>query len=139
MFRLLSACVLIAALTFALTVSLRSHDGLAAVAAEAFAPPCPHAFYGENGNMSPLFCMVDNPLALRYFAPMARRTFALGPNATPGEVTVALISDYVTWPTLCSIYELAAWRNQWRFRVSPIDEVGAKHNLPPGGCPAPSL
>ncbi len=137
MFRIFLACVLTAAFTFSLT-ALRSR-GLAATAAESLVPPCPHASYGANGNMGPIFCMVDNPIALHYFALMARHTFALKPDATPGEVAAALTSDYATAPTICSIYELAAWRNHWSFGVSPIDEIGAKHNLPPGWCPEPAF
>src|SRR4051794_16356263 len=85
------------------------------------APACPHATYGADGNMGPLFCVVDNPLAWKYFAPMAKRTFALGPGATPGQVEQALVADYKragTEPIICSIYRLAAWRNHWHFGVS---------------------
>lgn len=56
--------------------------------------------------MGPLFCMIDNPVALRYFAPGAKHTFALGPDANPGQVYDALIADYDhggTGPILCSI------------------------------------
>jgi hypothetical protein len=82
-----------------------------------FVPPCPQASYGADGNMGPLFCVVINPVAFRYFAPMAKRTFALGPDASPEQVASALIADFGqrhgTLPILCSIYELAAWKNHW--------------------------
>lgn len=142
MLRLIISCVVTAILTFALTVSLRSHNGPTVVAASPFTPPCPQAQYGADGNMSPLLCIVDNPLALQYFAQAAPHTFALGPNANPAEVADALNSDFKhggTGPTLCSIYQLAAWRNQWRFGISPINEVGDELHMPSDWCPAPSF
>jgi len=89
-------------------------------------PPCPHVSYGADGNMGPLFCVVDNPLALRYFASIGRHTFALGPDASPGEVAQGLSADYKhggTGPIMCSIYQLAAWRNHWHFGVTVYSEV----------------
>lgn len=141
MFRLFTACAATAVLTYALTLSLRPHEGLAA-AGPSFTPPCPAASYGANGNMGPVLCVVDNPVALHYFASIGRHTFALGPNATPGEVFDALSYDFKhggTGPIMCSIYQLAAWRNQWHFGISPIDELGEERNLPAGWCPAPSF
>ena len=86
MIRVVTACVTTAALTFVLTIALTTPGGVgeaASTEAQALVPPCAHASYGADGNMGPLFCVIDNPIALRYFAPMAKRTFALGPNATP--------------------------------------------------------
>jgi hypothetical protein len=139
MFRLLWACGLTAALTFALTISLVAHGGLVAFASEAPAPPCPPPSYGADGNMGPIFCVIDNPVALRYFAPMAKHTFALGPDADPGQVVRALNADYVSAPTACSIYQLAAWRNQWHFGISPVEELRVERHLYSGWCPAPSF
>ena len=48
-------------------------------------PSVPQAGYGADWNMGPLFSVIDNPVALRYFRPMASHTFALGRNATPGK------------------------------------------------------
>ncbi len=67
MIRGLAACATTAALTFAVTMALTSPHHVAAAAAGApsgFAPPCEHAGYGADGNMSPLFCVIDNPVAL---------------------------------------------------------------------------
>jgi len=91
--------------------------------------------------MRRLFCVIDNPTALRYFAPMAKHTFALGQNATPGQVSAALIADSKrsTLPILCSVYRLAAWRNRWSFGVSPIDQVAARLKLSSGWCREPSF
>jgi hypothetical protein len=103
-------------------------------------PTCPHATYGADGNMGPLFCVIDNPLALSHFASVGRRTFALGPNASPGHVAAALVSDYKqggTEPILCSVYRLAAWRNHWRFGVSPTASAGVQLHFPAGWCKEP--
>ena len=107
---------------------------------QGLVPPCSHAIYGANGNMQPLFCVIDNPAALRHFAPMAKRTFALGPDAAPTQVAAALIADYKrggTVPILCSTYRLAAWRNHWSFGVSPIGEVASRLKFPSGWCREP--
>ena len=139
--RFLAACGPTAALALIAVntgVSRPAND----VRAQTVVPPCPRTTFAANGNMRPLFCVVDNPAALHYFAPLAKRTFALGPNATPRQVSAALVADYKhggTVPTLCSIYQLAAWRNGWRFGVSPLDNVGSQLNLPRGWCSEPSF
>jgi len=92
--------------------------------------------------MSPLFCMIDNPLALSYFASEGQRTFALGPDATPGQVVSALTADYKhagTVPILCSVYQLAAWRNHWSFAVSPVAQISATLGFPADWCTDPGL
>lgn len=138
MIRTLAFCAVTAVLTSALTIALTGKSrviGAAATAnAPAFIPLCPQAGYGADGNMGPLFCVVDNPVALRYFAPMARQTFALGPDATPAEVTNALVADFKTLPTLCSIYQLAAWKNQWHFPYSIDAAVSQRLNAIPDWC-----
>jgi hypothetical protein len=147
MIRVLVACTSTAALTFALTITLTTQDGaakaVASTTAQALAPPCSHASYGADGNMSPLFCVIDNPIALRYFAPMAKRTFALGPNATPAQVASALVADFkaqkTPLPILCSIYKLAAWRNRWSFGASIVVAVGARLDISSGWCSEPSF
>jgi len=146
MIRVLAACVATAVLTLTLTLTLTLQGGmgrLAAVAAsEDFVPHCPQPRYAANGNFGPLFCLVDNPAAIKAFAPSARHTFALGPDATPSQVSAALVSDYKhggTVPILCSIYKLAVWRNHWRFAVPASAQVGAELDLPSGWCSEPSI
>ena len=141
MVRIIVACALTAASTFALTMALLGHS-MTAVAAgtesPGVVPPCPHPSYGANGNMGPLFCVIDNPMALRYFAPIAKHTFALGPDASPEDVTAALAADLKhggTGPIICSIYQLASWRNHWHFGISPVDQLG----FPPHSCQTPSF
>lgn len=108
---------------------------------EVFVPRCPQPTYNADGNLSPLFCVIDNPLALRHYAPLGRRTFALGPNASPTQVAAALAADYKrgagTEPILCAVYRLAAWRNQWRFGVSPVSRVGVRFHFPEKWCSDP--
>jgi hypothetical protein len=129
-----------------LTIALTLQGGIGRFAAIAgtgtLTPACPQPRYGADGNMGPLFCVVDNPAALKAFAPMAQHTFALGPDATPAQVTSALVADYKhggTIPILCSIYRLAAWRNHWRFGIPPSQQVGAELNFYPGWCSEPSF
>jgi hypothetical protein len=87
--------------------------------------------------MGPLFCVIDNPLALRYFAHLGRHTFALGPDASPTQVVNALKQDYTTNPITCSVYRLAAWRNHWQFGISPAAELAAQLKLIPQWCSDP--
>ncbi len=122
--------MLTAVLTFVLTISFGANEPVTAGAADLatpnISPPCARPSYGADGNMSPLFCVIDSPLALRYFASIGRHTFALGPDATPGDVAAALEADYKhggTGPIMCSIYQLATWRNHWHFGVSVVAEV----------------
>jgi hypothetical protein len=89
---------------------------------------------------SELFCVIDNPVALRYFAASGRHLFALGPNATPGQVLAALKRDLSTLPITCSVYRLAAWRNHWHFGVSPVVQlVVVKHLYSTGWCSDPAF
>jgi hypothetical protein len=140
--RVLALCAATAVLTIALMLTLERRGGMVVSAAggnvEPLIPPCPQTRYAADGNIEPLFCVIDNPVALRHFAPMAKRTFALGPSASPAQVADALTYDYKhggTLPIICSVYKLAAWRNHWQFGISPIDQVGV--NMPRGWCPVP--
>jgi len=143
MSRVLTFFAATAALTIAITTLLTQRSGSgAAIAAEAFVPSCPRATYGADGNMGPLFCVIANPAALQHFAPMAKRTFALGRNAAPGQVTSALVADYKqggTYPIICSVYRLAAWKNQWHFGVLIAAQVGSEIHAPSGWCSAPAF
>jgi hypothetical protein len=143
----LASCVLTAALAVTLTMLLEGRGEVAGIAgvagAQTLVPPCPQADYGADGNMGPLFCVIANPVALRYFAPMAKRTFALGPEATPTQVAEALVTDTrpdsgqrwkLSLPMLCSIYHLAAWKNQWHFGISIAFAVSQRLNATPGWC-----
>jgi hypothetical protein len=104
-------------------------------------PACPHAQYGVDGTLGPIFCVIDNPVALRYYAPEARHTFALGPSATPSQDINAVVADHPhgTEPILCSIYRLAAWRNHWSFGISIAAAVGHKLHFPNGWCSDPNF
>jgi hypothetical protein len=46
-----------------------------------FSPPCAHPNYGADCTMGPVFCVVVNPRARRYYAKLEPRLLALGPNA----------------------------------------------------------
>ena len=108
----------------------------------ALQPPCPQAGYGADGDMSPLFCVVDNPVALRYFAPMGEHLFALGPNANPQQVVAAAVADRRTTgtlPILCSTYRLVAWREHWQFAVSAAAQIGAALHFYRGWCSDPNF
>jgi hypothetical protein len=106
-------------------------------ASAPYVPACPHASYGADGNMGPLFCVVDNPIALTYFAKQGRHVFALGPNATPWAVAHALHLDYSTGPITCSIYQLAAWREHWSFGIPPTDQIPEARGMIANWCPTP--
>ena len=109
-------------------------------AASGSQPPCPHPSYGADGNMAPLFCVIDNPLALRYYAKDAPHLFALGPNANPQQVVAAAVADRpkaATIPTLCAAYRLIAWRDKWQFGISPAAEIGTRLRLYAGWCSEP--
>jgi hypothetical protein len=109
--------------------------------ATAPVPPCPQASYGVDGTMGPIFCVVDNPVALRYYGPMGKHLFALGPNASPQQVLAALQADYrkSTEPILCETYRLAAWRNHWHFPYSIAAAGGTALHFPSGWCQEPNF
>ena len=114
--------------------------GLTAVRAHAALQPlCPQAKYGVDGTMGPVFCVVDNPVALHYYAPMGKHLFALGPNATPQQVIAAARADYSTEPILCEVYRLAAWREHWAFPDSAASAIGTVLHLPHAWCTEPTF
>jgi hypothetical protein len=88
-----------------------------------FVPACPHAVYSANGNVSPLFCQIDNPVALTFYQRLAPRLFGLGPRATPDQVGTALVAattlQHATNLEACAAYQLAAWWRHWHFAVDP--------------------
>jgi hypothetical protein len=144
MIRTLALCLTLVALTITLVVV--SKQGGAVLAANAntdtFVPPCPQARQSADGNMSPLFCVIDNPAALRFYAPLGRQTFALGSNAGSSQVVSALIADYnrhATEPELCAVYRLAAWRERWHFGFSVVGAVSRRLNFPSVWCREPSF
>ena len=91
--------------------------------AAAFVPACPRPVYSANGNVSPLFCQIDDPVALQFYERLAPRVFALGPNASPQQVGAALAASvtfrHATNAEVCAAYQLAAWWRQWKFAVDP--------------------
>jgi len=143
--RAVTASTATAAMTIALSVALTLHRGVTPIAAadpQSVLPQCPQIRYGANGNVQPLFCVVDNPAALKALAQAGKETFSLGTDATPNEVTDALVSDYKhggTLPILCSIYKLAAWRNRWSFGISIPEQVANDLNVRPSWCAEPSF
>ncbi len=144
MMRVVALVAAIAVLTITLMIEFKGKGGMSAAIAggEPASPPCPQPHYYADGNVGPLFCVIDNPVALRFYTPLGKRTFALGPNATSGQVGEALIDDYnhhVTEPELCAVYQLAAWRHHWRFVVSIVSAVGERLNFPLDWCREPSF
>ena len=73
-----------------------AQDAGGSAARAPFVPACPPPTYGHDGDMAPLFCVIDNPLALRYYGRDAPHLFALGPSATPTQVVAALKQDQHT-------------------------------------------
>jgi hypothetical protein len=78
MIRVLIACAVTAALTITLTGLLEERGRLGGIAsaagAETLIPSCPQPHYYANGNVGPPFCVIDNPVALRFYAPVGKRT-----------------------------------------------------------------
>ena len=136
MLKTVAACIATAAIMLLLVA-----PGGSAAGRSAPAPACPRPQYGADGTMGPLFCVIDNPLALRYYAKVGGHTLALGPDTPPWRVVSALEADYKhggTNPIMCSVYRLAAWRNQWNFRaVSVVAEVASDLHLIAGWCSDP--
>jgi hypothetical protein len=101
----------------------------------AIVPACPHISFAVDGTIGPLFCTIDNPVALRYYAAALKPLLALGPNTTPGQVEAVLASEFRvhnghaltgTYPIQCEVFQLAYHRWRWSFFYAPPD------------CPRPS-
>ena len=127
MLRTLLACAGTAVVVLAITASgvFAAHTTRGSL----YVPACPHSSYGADGTMEPLFCVIDNPAALNYYASAGRHTLALGPNAPPGRGRQGAYRRPATSrdpPILCSVYRLASWREHWKFGVSPARTVGAQ-------------
>lgn len=99
----------------------------AASAETAALPPCPSPQYSVDGNISPLFCKIDNPRAIAFYKPIFPRLFALGRDASPQQIYLALKRDehHATIPEMCSAYALWQWRWHWRFAINPANEVAS--------------
>lgn len=143
MTRLFASCVPLAALSIVLVVASQQ-GGLCAAKAntDAVVPACPQAQRSADGNLSPLFCVIDNPAALRFYAPLGKQAFGLGSNASSDQVVSALIADYdrhATEPELCAVYRLAAWRERWHFGISVVGAVSRRLNFPSDWCREPSF
>jgi hypothetical protein len=102
----------------------------AATSAPAFAPACPHFSYGADGTAGPIFCAIDNPAALHYYAAALKPLIALGPNATPAQVQSKLAWEMRhggphgevltgTLPIQCQVFQLAAHYWRWSFPYAP--------------------
>jgi hypothetical protein len=94
---------------------------LVSSSAPVFVPACAHPLYTADGNMTPLFCKIDNPLAVSFYRKIAPKVFALGANASPQRVTRALSATekHATFPELCAVYKLVSWWRHWHFGISP--------------------
>jgi hypothetical protein len=140
MLKTAAACAATAAIVIAFTPTpgTARHD---VASAQSYSPPCPQASYGVDGTMGPIFCVVDNPVALRYYAKGGSHLLSLGPNATPQQVTTAGVTDYrhSTEPILCETYRLAAWREHWQFGISVSDAIGLKLHFPLDWCSEPNF
>jgi hypothetical protein len=121
----LAAGVVIGAVTMSLHQPGSAHaaTGKKHAPAASYVPACPRPVYSANGNVSPLFCQIDNPVALQFYQRLAPRLFALNPNATPQQVGSALVASvtfrHATNEEVCAAYQLAAWWKQWKFAVDP--------------------
>jgi hypothetical protein len=121
----LAAGVLIGAATMSLHQPGSAHAaaGNKHAPVASYVPACPRPVYSANGNVSPLFCQIDNPVALQFYERLAPRLFALTPNATPQQVGAALVASvtfrHATNAEVCAAYQLAAWWKQWKFAVDP--------------------
>lgn len=89
-------------------------------------PGCPHPTYTADGNLNPLYCRVDNPLALRFYSPLVDKLIALGPDASPRQVeAVVQRTPGLTETESCNSYALAAWAEHWHFGTNPVGTVCA--------------
>ncbi len=91
----------------------------AASRASAFAPRCPAPTRTADGNFRPLFCRIVNPRAVRFYRRLFPRLFALGPNASAGQVEAAFRGARATTPQICSAYRLWSYRWHWKFATDP--------------------
>lgn len=95
----------------------------ASASTPSFVPACPKLFYAVDGTISPLFCTIDNPTALKYYAKPLKPLLALGPNASPLAVENELKKNFAltgTFPIQCEVYQLAQHRWGWNFAVGPV-------------------
>ena len=80
--------------------------------------------------MAPLFCKIANPVAVDWYRKDYPTVFALGPNATPAEVTDTIADicrSNATQPTLTDAYRLQSFIQGWQFAFDPVA----------GGLPCP--
>lgn len=82
MIRTAVACAVTAAIVVA---------GVGAYAVQAststpFVPACPHPTYSADGNLTPIFCKIANPAALKWYGKIYPALADIGTNATPPQV-----------------------------------------------------
>jgi hypothetical protein len=102
-----------------------AHEASTSKTGASLVPRCPHARYGADGTMGPVFCVVVNPVALLYYEKHAPHLFALGSNATPFQVSRAVRLDKTTLPIECEAFRIQAWRYRWSFGVVPVEYCDA--------------
>lgn len=83
---------------------------------------------GADGNAGPTTCSHGrlNSLAWNYFAKGNPLVMALGPDATPDEITIAMCADLAhgsTIPIETSAYDLAALYDGWSFGINPASDL----------------
>ena len=104
----------------------------AAATTSSFLPACPHFSHAADGAVGPIFCTIDNPRALSYYAKALKPLLALGPHAKSGQVQIQLSKEMRgggphgqrltgTIPIQCQVFQLAAHRWRWGFLYTPPD------------------
>jgi len=113
MIRTAVACAVTAAIVVA---------GVGAYAVQASSPPfvpaCPHPTYSADGNLTPLFCKIANPAALKWYGKIYPDLANIGPNATPPQVYAIfekIAAAHVALGEACQAYKLFAYRWGWHF------------------------
>ena len=92
---------------------------------------CGSLKFGVDGTAGPIFCQDGRPNAAAdsYFRRLRLRVLALGAQATPGDVNVAICDDFgdrqTTIPIEGQAVRLAEKEQGWHFGVDPADNMNA--------------
>jgi hypothetical protein len=94
----------------------------------SFEPKCPHTAYGADGTIAPIFCTIDDPVALNYYARALKPLLVLGPRPTQVKSVLAWEFHHGgpngealtgTYPIQCQVFQLAAHYWRWHFSYAP--------------------